>query len=312
MIESPAVVGAERVHGKGRAVLRAFGNETSFSELSYTYPLKLLSPRLPSSGTHPVSIAYILSYGGGLVPGDRMDLDVDIGAGAALVLLTQGSTKVFKMRSDHRLASNKSILSAAGGSVSDTIQRMDVTIGSGGLLLHLVDPVTCFRAASYVQHQTFHLEQEASLIVLDWITAGRMSRGEEWAFAKYHSVNEVWQTGHRCARDAMLLELTRDLSPLPPRTLKDRLAPYGCYATVLMFGPAVARIVTGLAAQYDTISQMQRGDPPDFVWSLSFLDGGCVVRAAGRETEVVKMWLKDALGDVESLVGKEVYSKAFV
>ena len=78
-----------QLHGQGKAILHAFGKETRFSELSYTYPLKLLSPRLPSNGTHPVSIAYILSYGGGLVPGDRIDLEVEVGPGAALVLLTQ-------------------------------------------------------------------------------------------------------------------------------------------------------------------------------------------------------------------------------
>lgn len=77
-----------RAYGKGKAVLHAFGKETSFSELSYTYPLKLLSPKLPSDG-NPVSIVYILSYGGGLVPGDMLDLEIEVGAGASLMLLTQ-------------------------------------------------------------------------------------------------------------------------------------------------------------------------------------------------------------------------------
>lgn len=37
----------------------------------------------------PVGIAYMLSYGGGLVGGDRIELEVDVGEGAALMLLTQ-------------------------------------------------------------------------------------------------------------------------------------------------------------------------------------------------------------------------------
>lgn len=87
MISTPGVQ-AKWAHGKGKAALHAFGKEASFSELSYTYPLKLLSPRLPSNG-NPVSILYILSYGGGLVPGDKIDLEIDVGAGASLLLLTQ-------------------------------------------------------------------------------------------------------------------------------------------------------------------------------------------------------------------------------
>jgi urease accessory protein len=189
---------------------------------------------------------------------------------------------------------------------------MDAKVAKGGFLLLLVDPVTCFRDASYMQHQTFHMEPDASLIVLDWLTAGRMSRDEEWAFAKYHSTNEVWQAGRCIARDVMMLQQPLDSAPLPSRSLKDRLVPYSCYATLLMFGPMVTSISTSLAARYDAISQMQRTSMPDFVWSLSSLEGGCIVRAAGMETEVVQKWLKNALADVATLIGDNTFSKAFV
>ena len=217
---------------------------------------------------------------------------------------------MFKTRTEHdrRLASSVSDTVAS----ANTVQRMGVTVGSGGVLLVLVDPVTCFRAASYVQQQTFRLAHEASVVVLDWLTAGRMSRDEKWAFARYHSVNEVWQGGRRVARDAMRLEQRHDATPLPARTLEDRLGPYGCYATALMFGPAVAGVVAKLTAAYDRISQMQRRERPTFVWSMSLLDGGCIVRAAGLETEAVREWLRDTLREIEAIVGRDVYSRAFV
>lgn len=220
---------------------------------------------------------------------------------------------MFKTRTEHehRLASSGPPISQTTTPAIDTVQRMNVKVARGALLLLLVDPVTCFRAASYTQHQTFHLEADASLVVLDWLTAGRMSRDEEWAFAKYHSINEVWRAGQRIARDAMLLEQPIDTSPLPSRTLKDRMAPYSCYATMLMFGPMVTGMAAKLATQYDAISQMQRSGPSDFVWSLSMLDGGCIVRAAGLETEVVKKWLKDALADVAMVIGDNTFQKAF-
>jgi urease accessory protein len=65
-------------------------DEAVFSELSYRYPLKLLSPRTnPAPNCVPIAIAYILSYGGGLVSGDQIELDVDVGSNSALMLLTQ-------------------------------------------------------------------------------------------------------------------------------------------------------------------------------------------------------------------------------
>jgi hypothetical protein len=73
--------------GGGRIVLRSHGPTVCFSELSSTYPLKLLSPRIREG----VAVAYILTYGGGLVGGDRINVDVDVGPGAVIVLLSQAS-----------------------------------------------------------------------------------------------------------------------------------------------------------------------------------------------------------------------------
>ena len=57
----------------------------TFTQLSCTYPLKLLSPRSEDS----VAIVYVLSYGGGLVGGDEVELEVGVREGASLMLLSQ-------------------------------------------------------------------------------------------------------------------------------------------------------------------------------------------------------------------------------
>ena len=58
----------------------------TFAQLSCTYPLKLLSP---SSKEDSVAIVYVLSYGGGLVGGDEVELEVGVREGASLMLLSQ-------------------------------------------------------------------------------------------------------------------------------------------------------------------------------------------------------------------------------
>jgi urease accessory protein len=70
----------------GRIALRSDGSTTSFTELSATYPLKLLSPRISHQ---TVAVVYILSYGGGLVGGDIIRLSVDVDKGSVLVALSQ-------------------------------------------------------------------------------------------------------------------------------------------------------------------------------------------------------------------------------
>ena len=76
--------------GKGRIEVRSDGSEAVLSELSYSYPLKLFSPRL---SLPEIAVVYVLTYGGGLVAGDVVDLRVNIKDGRSLVLLTQVSLR---------------------------------------------------------------------------------------------------------------------------------------------------------------------------------------------------------------------------
>lgn len=257
----------------------------------------------------------------------------------------QGSTKVFKTRP----VPSKSALGGQTGSTSGAAtQRLSVILQSSASLILLPDPITCFASASYSQSQTFRLPEPsdanpASAIILDWFTSGRMARDEEWAFERYRSSNEIWIGNRRIARDVMLLEQhspTSFTSPsplssaspppkskLPPRTLKDRLAPYACYATLFLIGPLASSIIAQLAARFDAIQQMQATKPDALLWSMSPLSlpspssqaasgktaqTGAIVRVMGLETELVREWLKEALRPLEESIGGDAYRTAFI
>lgn len=155
-----------------------------------------------------------------------------------------------------------------------------------------------------------------SLLLLDWFTSGRIARGEEWQFDRYRSVIEVWIGEKQVACDVLLLD-QRDASGasgVPHRHLQTSLAPYHCYATVLMFGEATQSVSNALRIRYDALTQMQRKTCESLIWSFSPLDngGGCIVRVAATETESVRSWLRDALRGLETQIGVDTYSKAFV
>ncbi|KAF9022979.1 hypothetical protein BDZ89DRAFT_1070340 [Hymenopellis radicata] len=234
--------------GTGRIVVSSHGSRATFSELSSTYPLKLLSPRAFDDS---VALVYLLTYGGGLVSGDQVNLSVQVASSAKL-----GSTKVFKTRPGRRLATVEGDQSST---LPPTTQNLTFTVSASGGLFLLPDPVTCFRSATYNQIQTFHLAETSSAAILDWITSGRRSLGEEWAFSRYYSVNEIFLDGKRIARDVMLLE-------------DDELNP----------------TIQHLTAQYERISVMKTRTPDDLIWSLSPVVGqgrsaiAVVVRLAGK------------------------------
>ena len=228
---------------------------------------------------------------------------------------------MFKTRSGARAAVRSA--PSTPNDPTTTIQRLDVSIAAGGALFLLPDPVTCFRDAAYHQVQTFRLAHGASAALLDWYTSGRRARGEEWAFAEYYSANEVFVGGVRTARDVVLL----NGAPAPPdgaggqlllprpTALADRMRPYACYATLLLYGPLVQGVVRELEERVEKISVFRVGEPLDVLWSMSGVHGeagGRVVRVAGKETEEVKMWLCNALRGLVDVIGAEVYSKAFV
>lgn len=293
--------------GKGRIHVSSDGHDAVLSELSYSYPLKLLSPRLAPPN---VAVVYVLTYGGGLVHSDSVDLEVKVEKRTSLVLLTQGTTKVFKTRPGHRYARP----GTQQGTQVETSQRMTATVGAGSTLLLLPDPVTCFRSASYNQIQTFRIASDASVILLDWITSGRKSLGEDWVFSKYLSVNELFVEDRRVARDVMLLEEDcSSLKALPIRPLADRLSPYSCYATLILYGPRTIQAVKHLSECFGSITVFKHAARPSTLWSLTLLDDGkgCMLRVAARTAEDARTWLGEALHPLRDIVGADVYNRTF-
>ncbi|KAL7423160.1 hypothetical protein Q5752_002460 [Cryptotrichosporon argae] len=164
--------------GSGHVHLTASGLSTS----SASYPLKLLSPRPLPSQPPSLRCVYTLAYGGGLVAGDAISLSASVEAGCRLVLLTQGSTKVFKHRPGSRVRLSSDPRGAAGEDET-TRQRLLVDLQPGALLLLLPDPASPFRAARFKQAQRIVVPRApdgkgpaASALVLDWVNSGRGAR----------------------------------------------------------------------------------------------------------------------------------------
>ncbi|BGP04786.1 hypothetical protein JCM10049v2_000588 [Rhodotorula toruloides] len=297
-------------------------SDAHFSSIQFSYPLKLIVPKrrfLPG-----VQCVYVLSYGGGLVAGDRVRLKGEVEKGATLIMLTQGSTKVFKLRPGRYLHAPH--LSES----STTEQLFRLSIAPSATLVLLPAPVTCFSRARYSQRQVVHLlDRTSSLVLLDWYTSGRMGmgNGEEWEFDKYRSENEIWLEGRRIAKDVMLLEdeIERDVgegidntdAARLPTTYRSRVAPYACYATLFLFGPAVAPLLAHLSTSFAAISQYKQSLPYSLVWSFSQLpghpEGAGIARCAGASTEEVKEWVVHMLeeGGIEKLMGRDLWRTAF-
>ncbi|CAJ0749827.1 16239_t:CDS:2, partial [Entrophospora sp. SA101] len=160
--------------GHGEIIIKmpsGTSTKPSFSTLQASYPLKFLSPK---TYTPYLAAIYILTYGGGMVSGDKIFINIECHENVNLMLLTQGSTKIYKKRqiSDQFNNNNDNGL--------ETTQNLNVIVQKNSFVLQLPEPTTCFYDSEFVQHQKYSLENHtSSVIILDWFTSGRMSRGEQ-------------------------------------------------------------------------------------------------------------------------------------
>ncbi|KAM0204340.1 hypothetical protein ACHAPA_007735 [Fusarium lateritium] len=210
--------------GDGRIVVGLLpAGESGLETMTYQYPLKLISPA-PSS-SQPSTLVFLLSYGGGLVAGDGVNLTVHVKPQAKLSVATQGHTKIFKSPTADVI----------------TTQNLDVTIDDHASMCLLPDPVQPFEDSVYAQKQIFKLRSKASLCLLDWVTQGRVARGENWSFRKWTGRNEVWleddeatSAGRLLVRDSIIL--SREASKSVGRTLPEMMQHMAISGTLILRG----------------------------------------------------------------------------
>jgi urease accessory protein len=179
--------------GRASLVLEHGTHGTVVRSARATSPLKLLLPRNHGHGVW----AYLASFGGGLVDGDDLHLDVEVGPRATGLLSTQASTKVYRSPRGCR-------------------QVLHARVAEHALLALLPDPVACFAGARYEQLTSVELAPGASLLLLETLSCGRAARGERWAFERYTTRTTVERAGQLLLLDSLHLDSSEG-PPLPQR-----------------------------------------------------------------------------------------------
>src|SRR5580704_17226665 len=194
--------------GHGAAAFALRSARTIVRAARATSPIKLL---LPKNHGHAAWIT-VATFGGGLVDGDAVRLDLDVGEGASGLVGTQASTKVYRCpRSACR-------------------QDVSARVGEGAILVLVPEPVACFAGARYEQSTAVELAPSASLVILDAFTAGRSGRGERWDFHRCAARTAITRGGAPVLHDAMVLEPAHG-------DLRARLGRFDALATLVILGP---------------------------------------------------------------------------
>ena len=293
--------------------------------VSYQYPLKLVAPDPlppPNYGSKAdggpdqaapclVHTVFLLTYGGGIVAGDCVDLDVQLDSNTRLILLTQGSTKIFKTPSPELVSQ----------------QRMTVNLKHDAALVYLPDPVQPFAHTAFSQSQIYHLEQEqGSLCVCDWVTSGRSARGENWDMYGYKSRNEVWTVDEAGKKRLLLRDnLILDKHGRTGMPMSSRMDNYSIFGTLIVRGlifsslskffldefealPRIGGRNWGDAVQPELLpheqrryERQQREKSDGLIWSAANVRGFVLVKFGSREVQGARNWLRDMIKEEGSV-----------
>ena len=256
---------------------------THFTELRHSSPMRLV----PSRRTNPTAyntqhrrengasnrshhregvLLHLSSYGGGLVPGDKLNLDIDVrGKGAMLAVMTQGGQRIYRPGEHFRRYENYNYeISAALSKPNPEMNSLKVcqstincTVEPGATLFYLPDPTVPYRSSAFEERRVFNCQfasaasdnnnnDQGSLIAVDWYSSGRTYSTdieERWAFDYLATRTELYITDeshHEHVRPNLIESLSFGnkgvLSRSPPAAASMGQS-FDAMATLLLHGP---------------------------------------------------------------------------
>ncbi len=318
------------IPGHGTITLAVLPPATpALQTLSYQYPLKLIAPAATTLPRHDLDhqltliyTIFLLTYGGGLVAGDTINLQVNLAQKTRLVLLTQGSTKIFKSPS---------------GDIT-CAQLMTVNLADGSALCYLPDPVQPFEKSAFQQKQVYNmLGENGNLCVLDWVCEGRTARGEKWSFSTYASRNEVCTVTAAGRRRLMLRDnVVLDNDSIGSKSVLSRMHGLGVFGTLILCGQLFRGLSTSFIEEFKLLprignrqwdarpgderhtqeeikraARVEQEAKDQLLWSAAATRGFVVVKFGAKEVEGARRWLRHML-NAEGTIEREFGEKALL
>ncbi len=152
-------------------------------------PLRILETAGGEDGTVRAVLA---SYGGGLLQGDHLDLEILCRAGSRLHLTTQSNTQIYENN---------------GGPPARQSLRGVLDEGAAAHVLPLSNVM--HRNSRFIQDQDWEVAAGASLVLADLFQAGRVENAESFRFHSYESRCILRRNGRPFLEEAFRFEPDR-------------------------------------------------------------------------------------------------------
>jgi urease accessory protein len=175
--------------GSLRLVVARIGGRTRIVDLECTGPIQVLRCQHLDRHAPDIASVIIASPSGGVLQGDRLRIDVEVRAGARLVVETQSATRLYRM--------------------PDRPARIEAqfTIEAAGWLEYIPDPYIPFAGSNTTIDTTLAVDPAAAVLIGEVVAAGRVARGEVFGMTRFAStLTAVRPSGELLFSDATVLE----------------------------------------------------------------------------------------------------------
>ena len=239
------------------------------------------------------ALIHLHNLSGGVLAGDRLSVEVAVGAGATAQITSASATRIYRSRADARPA--------------EVITH--VAVRENALLEYLPDPLIPFAGAKYRQQTTVDLSDRAGLFWWETLTPGREARGEVFS---YESLDLAFCL--TVAGTPVVTDLSNLNPALRPLTSLARLGPYPYLSSFYICRAGTAEAVW-LSLEKQLLALADRTTSPVIIWGLTRLPvHGLVVRALsqnGRDITrgLIAFWriAKQALYGQDAIAPRKVY-----
>ena len=187
-------------------------------------PLQFFQPMYIDTALPGMPFIMVLQQGGGMLQGDRYRLDISCGEGAAIHVTSQSATKLYKCDDNF------------------ITQIVTITAGKDSVVEYLPDMTIPYRNSRFFQRLDLHIDPEATVIVGEVLTAGRIAMGERHDYDIYFAQTNAY------APDGRLLAV--DTVKLQP--------PAGSVESPALFGPYDAFGVLSVFSRKLPLPQLTR------------------------------------------------------
>jgi urease accessory protein UreH len=142
----------------------------------------------PQLGTH-ASLVFVSALGGGMLEGDDYRFRIDCREDSVLLFAPQANTRIFPCPEKRTTRQH----------VHGTVYAQATAVSGG-------DPTVLYENSRFSQSQLWTLHPGSRLAVMDWMVAGRLERGENFAFDFYEGEIRVEDpSGRPLLSDRLLL-----------------------------------------------------------------------------------------------------------